>query len=49
VAERIDIRGKPYLRFECECGQRQQTPEPGEGKDPQVKCARCGKEHQADG
>ncbi|WP_283419231.1 hypothetical protein [Sphingopyxis sp. Geo48] len=43
--ERIDIRGETYLRFECECGQRQQSPEPEDGK---VKCARCNKEHTAD-
>jgi len=46
VAERIDIRGKPFLRFTCECGQKQQSPEPEDGK---VKCARCAKEHSANG
>ncbi|HWW56366.1 MAG TPA: hypothetical protein VN047_05690 [Sphingopyxis sp.] len=52
MAERIDIRGTPFVRFECECGQRQQTPE----RTPEalekfgpVKCARCGKEHTVDG
>lgn len=42
----FDLRGKPHLRFRCECGQRQQSPVPEDGK---VKCARCGKEHEADG
>jgi hypothetical protein len=52
VAERVDIRGIPHLRFACDCGQRQQTPErtPEElEKLGPVKCARCGKEHTADG
>jgi hypothetical protein len=46
VAERIDIRGQAFLSFTCDCGQRQQSPEPDGGA---VKCARCGKEHRADG
>jgi hypothetical protein len=44
VAERIDIRGTAFLRFECDCGQKQQSPE----KDGKAKCARCGTVHEAE-
>jgi len=40
------MRGQNWIALICECGQHQQSPDKGDGK---IACARCGKEHTANG